>query len=85
MICKETRNRIRLSVAAYAYEMLDVSVMSDTEFDSLSKSLDPSFSTGNKVMDDFFSREFNADTGVWIHKHPDLKGIKSLYERYYKE
>jgi hypothetical protein len=85
MICTETRNRIRLSVAAYAYEMLDVSVMSDTEFDGLSKSLDPTFSTGNKVMDDFFSKEFKADTGMWIHKHPNLEGIKSLYKRYYKE
>jgi hypothetical protein len=85
MICTETRNRIKLSVAAYAYEMLNVSVMSDADFDGLSVSLDPSFCTGNKVMDNFFSKEFKADTGMWIHKHPDLEGIKSLYKRYYKE
>ena len=85
MTCVETRNRIKLSVAAYAYEMLNVSVMSDADFDSLSESLDPSFCTGNTTIDDFFSKEFKADTGMWIHKHPDLEGIKNLYKRYYKE
>ena len=85
MICTETRNRIKLSVAAYAYEFLNISVMSDAEFDSMSRTIDVSRSTGNKVMDNFFKKEFKADTGMWIHKHPDLEGIKSLYKRYYKE
>ena len=32
---KEIRNRIKLSVAAYAYEYHDDSIMSDAEFDKL--------------------------------------------------
>ena len=35
----EVRNRIRLSVAAYAYEYKDDPIMSDDEFDALSNKI----------------------------------------------
>ena len=81
---KERRNRIRLSLAAYSYEFLSHSIISDSEFDDLSKQIDCDMNTGHKVLDKFFKKEFSPDTGMWIHKHPELHKIKTLYERLYK-
>ena len=81
---EEIRNRIRLSVAAYSYEYHDDEVMSDSEFDELAKKIDLSVSTGNRKLDNFFKKNFNPDTGMWIRKHPDKGGLEWLYQRYYK-
>lgn len=83
--CAETRNRIRVSVAAYAYEIANEPVMSDAEFDSLCAEIDPDFTTGRGPEDLFFLMEFEPHTGAWIHKHPDLPGIKRLFETYYRD
>ena len=82
--CSETRNRIKLSVAAYAYEIKDNPIMSDFEFDELALKIDASFKTANRKMNNFFKKHFQPDTGLWIHKHPELRKIEYLYERYYK-
>lgn len=82
--CIETRNRIRLAVAAYAYECMNDSIMSDAEFDELSRNIDPSFKTGNRKLDNFFKKRFNADTGMWIHMHPEKHKLDYLYRTYYK-
>lgn len=82
LIEEERRNRIRLSVFAYAYEFQNESFVSDHEFDELAKKIDPSLETGNKPLDEFFKTQYNAFTGQWIHKHPDLDGIKKLYKKY---
>jgi hypothetical protein len=79
----QTRLRIKLSIAAYAYEVASDSIMSDAEFDSQCLLIDPSIETGNSKMDKFFKEEFNPSTGQWIHKHPDLATIVSLYRKYY--
>ena len=50
----ERRRRIRLSVAAYAYEVHDDSVMSDGEFDKECLLVDISQTTGNRKLDNFF-------------------------------
>ena len=75
----QKRIRIRLSLAAYAYEKKNYSVMSDAEFDSLSKEVNTSIKTGNPVMDKFFKEQFSPDTGMWINSHPELDKIKELY------
>jgi hypothetical protein len=80
----ERRNRIRLAVFAYAYECENVSLISDAEFDELSKTIKPTKRTGNRVMDKFFKTKFDPCTGMWIHQHPQLERIKQLYEMYYK-
>ncbi len=80
---KEIRNRIRLSVAAYAYEMRNESIMDDAEYDRISKEIDVSETTGNKKMDNFFKKSFDADTGQWIHKHPELRKVAFLYDTSY--
>ena len=75
--------RIRLSIAAYAYEIKADSIMEDFQFDSLSLEVDTSIKTGNKKMDKFFETEFDPSTGQWIHKHPELKRIAELYGKHY--
>ena len=79
----ERRNRIRLSLAAYSYEYLSVSLISDEAFDELSSKINVNITTGNKKIDSFFRQEFDKDTGMWIRKHPELNKIKDLYHRLY--
>jgi len=80
---QERRNRIRLSIAAYAYEIESDSIMSDSEYDKLCMDITVSVRTGNRRMDKFFRDKFDEFTGQWIHKHPELHKIKNLYEKHY--
>jgi len=84
MINQEIRNRIKLSVAAYAYEFLNDSIMSDHDFDQLSLQINPQQETGNKKMDDFFKKHFKPDTGMWIRAHPEIGKLNYLYKNFYK-
>lgn len=79
----EIRNRIRLSVAAYAYEFESDPIMSDAEFDALAGEIEDWEPTGNQVMDEFFRDEFLPDTGLWVHKHPDIEGLRRIYRQVY--
>ncbi len=80
----ERWRRIRLSLAAYAYEFESDSIMSDHEFDEMSKLIDVNVSTGNKKLDAFFKREFNPCTGMWIRAHPEPLKLKRIYDRHYR-
>lgn len=75
--------RIKLSVAAYAYERKNTQIMADGDFDALAIQLDPSIATGNKQMDAFFRNKFDPSTGTWIHRHPELQKIDRLFRSYY--
>lgn len=77
--CRETRNRIRVAIAAYAYEVEADPIMSDAEYDALSRQIDPRKPTCNLRLDQFFRQHFSAHTGSWIHQHPDLAGVRRLY------
>ena len=77
----ERRNRIQLSIAAYAYEFLDEPLVSDAVFDQAALQIRPEMDTGNPVMDAFFRKEFSASTGMWIRKHPDLPGIAHIHRK----
>lgn len=79
----EIRRRIRLSVYAYAYEMMSVSLITDQEFDDMAKTIQPEFPTGNEELDTFFRTVFSPHTGQWIHDHPGKGEIAALYEKYY--
>ena len=83
-ISRETRNRIRLSVFAYAYEFEDNPLVDDGAFDELCGQINLDMSTRRPDLDDYFRREFNPSTGMWIRVHPELDKIKHIYERYYK-
>lgn len=77
--------RIRIAVAAYAYEIEATSIMSDGEFDKLCQQVDPMIATGNAEMDAFFEDEFDPSTGLWIFKHPQIDGIKRLYQQHHQK
>ena len=68
---------------AYAYEFKD-SIMSDHEYDELSRKINPKEKTGNDMMDKFFRTQFQPDTGMWIRTHPEIKKLEYLYKKYYK-
>lgn len=74
---REKRARIKLCVAAYAYEVENSPIISDAQFDALARAIDPNLVTG--VMDEWWRINFDSNTGQWIHKHPDIAGIKKLY------
>jgi hypothetical protein len=76
---EERRNRIRLSLAAYTYEFESETIMSDGDFDELALKIDKDMPTGNELLDNFFKEHFNAYTGQWIHKHPELSKLKAMY------
>lgn len=80
---RERRARIRIAVYAYAYEFFDHSLVTDAEYDTLSRSINPSLETGNHALDNFFATRYSADTGLWIHEHPDLAGVHRTYMRHY--
>lgn len=84
MINQEIRNRIKLSIAAYAYEFLGESIMTDHEYDELSLKINPNEKTGNDMMDEFFKTQFQPDTGMWIRSHPEIKKLEYLYKKYYE-
>lgn len=86
--------RIKVSVAAYAYEYGLGEVLTDTEFDRLSREIDPKISTidpwdceevvkRRRKLDEFFLKRFHPDTGQWIHRHPELEKVRQTY--YYHE
>ena len=92
----ERRNRIRLAIAAYAYEFDSNSIMSDAEFDELCRKIDPEVSTIEQrnspeeirrytKLDKFWRDEFSPITGQWIHKHPELKRVRQIYYHYHKK
>ena len=79
---RERKARINLSLYAYAYEFENDSLVDDATFDELSRKINVDIKTGHDILDEFFKKEFQSDTGMWIRKHPDLHGIKFLYEAY---
>jgi hypothetical protein len=85
LIETERRNRIKLSIAAYAYEIHSDSIMSDAAFDELASKINVAISTENDIMDIYFIKEFSPYTGQWIHKHPDLDGLEKIYKKYYRK
>ena len=80
----EIKNRIRLSVAAYAYEFLSESIMSDHDYDQLSREIDVNKDTGNKKMDEWFKKFFVPDSGMWVRSHPEVAKLDYLYKKYYR-
>jgi hypothetical protein len=60
------------------------STMSDAEFDAQCQLIDPLEPTGNAQLDEFFRIEFAPDTGMWIGKHPDLRGVRATYIQHYE-
>jgi len=77
----ERRIRIRLSLAALAYETDRPLTMTDAEFDALALQSDPSVRTGR--LDDWWVKEFSPHTGQWVHTHPELDKLEKCYNECY--
>ena len=80
----ERKRRINVSIWAYGYEVENDLIVSDEMFDSECLKIRAGMDTGSVVMDGFFREEFLADSGIWIHKHPELEKLKEIYVRYYR-
>lgn len=80
----ERRKRIKIAVYAYAYEFENHSLVSDAYYDVLSYEINVNIKTNRPDLDAFFAVYFTPNTGMWIHNHPELDKVKSLYERFYK-
>lgn len=81
----ERRNRILVSLYAYAYEVENHSIIGDYDFDQLCLTIDPEIGTDNDVLDHFFATEFDPSTGFWIHSHPELHRIRHRYSLCYRQ
>lgn len=77
----ENRRRIRLAMAAYAYEILNDSIMLDHEFDDECRRVDLTIDTAYPHWDDWWRENFDPSTGLWIHQHPDHAGLHRLIEQ----
>lgn len=80
---KEKQRRICVAMWAYAYEFKNVSLVSDHQFDSTCREINPSIRTNRLDLDEFFLTKFHPDTGMWIHSHPELNLIERKYETLY--
>ena len=78
--CEETRNRIRVALWAYAYEIKDDPLVCDQMFDETCAKIDVRRSTSNPKMDAWFREHFDPDTGQWIYEHPGLKRFEEIYQ-----
>ena len=79
-VCQETRKRIRVAVAAWAYEVMHRPIMDDAQFDELAKSIDLSIDTRRPDLDKWFRKNFQSYTGSWVHGHPDRVRLNQIAE-----
>lgn len=59
-----------------------MSLISDAEFDKLCQEIDPSVSTGNRKLDNFFKKHFSPHTGQWAHNHLEKTKLEWLVQRW---
>jgi len=79
----ERRNRIRISIAAYAYEFKGRSIMTQFDYDELSDRIHPEANIGDET-DEFFRDQYLPYETNWIHWHPKLEQIEQLYKSLYQ-
>ena len=80
----ETRRRIRVCVWAYAYEIMNDLIVTDAVFDVECYQVNLAIETDRLDLDYWFRAHFQPDTGMWIHKHPELDKIHNIYMRWCK-
>lgn len=77
----ERRRRIRVSLWAYAYEKLDLTLVPDHVYDLEASLIDVNEDTGHPLMDAFFKDHFSPITGMWINQHPQLDQLHHFGRR----
>lgn len=78
---KQKMYRINVAVYAYAYEIMNNPIASDSHFDNTCKKIDLKIPADNAELDKWFMKNFDPCTGQWIHKYPKkyLPGIIKIY------
>jgi hypothetical protein len=76
----EVKRRINVAVAAYAYEFENTSLVDDHTFDAMCAAIRPDVETGDQVHDQFFREKFHPATGQWVHEHPNIFGLKRIFD-----
>jgi len=76
----ETRNRLKVLLWAYAYEIKNEHMVSDAEFDRVCKEIDLTKTTDRPDMDEWFIQNFDPSTGIWVHSLPDAEKKKLAYK-----
>lgn len=79
---KETKRRIMVAVAAYAYEIKNNPIWSDAKFDRECLRINLKQKTGNRRMDKWFKANFDPSTGMWVVNHPNRKGLLRIYRMF---
>lgn len=79
----EAKRRTKVAIWAYAYEFEDNPLVSDAIFDSECAKINPAVATTRPELDEWFKQQFSPHTGSWVHVHPDLERLRSLYNEYY--
>ena len=74
----ETRRRIHIAAAAYAYEIENDPIMSDAQYDADARLIDTTISTSRPDLDAFFRANFAPNTGSWVGAHPDRAGLAKV-------
>lgn len=77
----ETRRRIYLTVWAYAYEFMNLSMVSDEVFDAEALKVDLSIDTTRPDLDSWFRENFNPHSGMWVHSHPEVDKLREFINR----
>lgn len=77
----ERRNRIMVTIWAYAYEFMGDSLVTDDEYDRSSLKIRPEMETGHAALDEFFREQYTPDSGMWIRLHPELNKVDNAYHR----
>jgi hypothetical protein len=75
---EQRRVRLKVLAAAYAYEIMNESFMSDAEFDALALRVD--LNVPVDTHDQWWKDNFDPSTGAWVHRHPDQKGLRRLVQ-----
>lgn len=83
---KIKQQRIKIALAAYAYECTLSTIMSDAVYDVLAIEVENNkhIATDNSKLDAFFRYEFSPYTGMWVRKHPDFldNRLENFLDRY---
>lgn len=73
----ERRRRIKLSLWAFAYEIVGAPMVDDATFDAMAYASNRDISTGR--LDIWWRLNFQPFTGQWVHQHPELDRLAKLY------
>lgn len=79
---RERKRRIMVAVAAYAYEIKNNPIWTDEKFDRECLQINLKQRTGDRRMDKWFKKNFDPSTGMWVHDHPDRKGLLRIYRMF---